>query len=338
MKSINTFEHCDAEILIAGAGPAGLTAAHYAARANLRTLTVEEIAPGGQALNIDTLENYPGNVARGEVPARDGFEFCDDLYRQAKSFGAKFVMEGAAALARETPAGGAPLFALTLKSGKVLHAPALILATGAKRRVLDVPGEARLTGRGVSYCASCDGPFFRGKRILVVGGGDSACDEAQYLSRLSVQITLIHRRGKLRAQKALAERVLSNPNITVRFNTRLVEIRGEDKVDSVILEETPADGGNSSQTNTAKEDMDAVFIFAGSLPRTDLVQNLGVQFDESGYVITDQRMAASTPGLFAAGDVRASPFRQVVIAAGEGAVAAHCAAQYIDELKGESYR
>jgi thioredoxin reductase (NADPH) len=340
---MDSFEHCAADILIAGAGPAGLTAAQYAARANLRALVVEEMAPGGQALNIGTLENYPGNVAHGETPARGGFEFCEDLYRQAENFGAKFVMEGAASLERETPDGGAPLFALTLKSGKTLRAPALILATGAKHRTLDVPGEARLAGRGVSYCASCDGPFFRGKRILVVGGGDSACDEAQYLSRLSGHITLIHRRGKLRAQKALAERVLSNPAITARFNTQLAGIQGGDKVSSVILEEkiieeNTAGGGNSGQTRTVEEDMDAVFIFAGSIPRTELVQNLGLAFDEAGYVITDQGMAASIPGLFAAGDVRSSPFRQIVVAAGEGAIAAHRAAQYIDALKGESYR
>lgn len=317
----------DADLLILGAGPAGLCAAQYGSRANLSTLVVEEMAPGGQALNIDTLENYPGNVARGDLPPRSGFEFSADLHKQAEDFGAKFIMEGAVSLGRED-AGG---FALSLSGGGTLRAPAVILATGAVHRTLDIPGEQKLAGRGVSYCAACDGPFFKGKRMLVVGGGDSACDEAQYLSRLSPDIVLVHRKEKFRAQKALADRVLSNPNISVRFHTRLVEIRGEEKVSSVVLEH---DG------TPAEEPFDAVFVFIGSLPRTELLRNMkdGPEFDESGYVITDQRMATSVPGLFAAGDVRSCPFRQVVVAAGEGAVAAHCAALYIDTLKGEVYR
>lgn len=318
-------EPCGADLLILGAGPAGLCAAQYGSRANLRTTVVERMAPGGQALNIDVLENYPGNVERDGVPARTGFEFCGDLYRQAENFGAKFVLEDALRLEKE-PDG---VFALTLSGGGVLRAPAVILAAGAERRELGVPGERELAGRGVSYCATCDGPFFKGGRILVVGGGDSACDEAQYLSRLSPRITLIHRRGTLRAQKALAQRVLSNPNIKVRFNTKLVEIRGRERVSSAVLDE----GGTRIE-----EAAEAVFIFAGSIPRTELVRNLGVELDEAGCVVTDQKMAASVPGLFAAGDVRSSPFRQVVVAAAEGAVAAHCAAAYLDALKGETYR
>jgi thioredoxin reductase (NADPH) len=323
----------DADILILGAGPAGLSAAQYGSRANLRVLVVEEMAPGGQALNIDVLENYPGNVGRDEAPPKSGFEFCEDLYRQAESFGAQFIMEGAVSLVREKPKNSGPedsgpgFFAATLSGGRILRVPAVILATGAKRRTLDVPGEKDFEGRGVSYCATCDGPFFKGKRILVVGGGDSACDEAQYLSRLSGRITVVHRKSMFRAQKSLAERVLSNPNIEVRFNTRLVEIKGDGKVGSVLLE-GPAD--------KYEEPADAVFIFAGSIPQTALVRDLA-RLDESGYVVTDQSMAAA-PGLYAAGDVRSSPFRQVVVAAGEGAVAAHCAAAYIDSLRGEVYR
>lgn len=322
----------DADLLIVGAGPGGLSAAQYGSRANLRVLVVEEMAPGGQVLNIDVLENYPGNTAHGDVPARNGFEFSEDLHRQAEDFGAEFIMEGAASLSKDGAA-----FTLTLSGGRVLRAPALILATGAKRRLLGIPGEERLTGRGVSYCATCDGPFFKGKRMFVIGGGDAACDEAQYLSRLSNDIVLVHRRERLRAQKALAERVLSNPNIKVRFNTLLAEIKGDAKVSSVVLEGTTNEGREGGGDRT-EEETAAVFIFAGSLPRTELLQNLGVEFDESGYVITDQTMAASPPGLFVVGDVRSSPFRQVVVAAGEGAVAAHSAALYLDGLKGESYR
>ncbi|MDR1507232.1 MAG: FAD-dependent oxidoreductase [Treponema sp.] len=323
----------DADLLILGAGPAGLSAAQYGSRANLRVLAVEEMAPGGQALNIGLLENYPGNVGRGGFPPRSGFEFCEDLHRQAESFGAQFIMEGAVSVVRETAGapgngGGPGFFAVTLSGGGVLCAPAVILATGASHRALGVPGEQELEGRGVSYCAACDGPFFKGKRILVVGGGDSACDGAQYLSRLSDTVIMIHRKGMFRSQKALADRVLSNPNITVRFNTRLVEIKGENKVVSAAL--------CGADCAVYEQPVDAVFIFAGSVPKTSLVKDLA-PLDEAGYVVTDQSMAAS-PGLYAAGDVRSSPFRQVVVAAGEGAVAAHCAAAYIDSLKGEIYR
>jgi thioredoxin reductase (NADPH) len=167
----------------------------------------------------------------------------------------------------------------------------------------------------------------------VVGGGDAACDEAQYLSRLTGTVILVHRKGMFRAQRALAERTLANPHIEVRFNTRLLEIKGEPsarpKVTSALLE---GPGGNSEIP------VDAVFIFAGSVPQTTLVKDLGVQMDEAGYIITNQNMESSVPGLFVAGDVRSSPFRQVVVAAGEGAVAAHCAAAYLDSLRGKSYR
>jgi thioredoxin reductase (NADPH) len=322
----------DADLLIVGAGPAGLSAAQYGARASLKVVVLEQMAPGGQALNIDVLENYPGNVGREDAPPRSGFEFSEDLYRQAKNFGAEFIMEDAAGAAKE-----GDLFTLTLSSGKTLRAPVLILAAGAVRRKLEVPGETDYYGRGVSYCATCDGPFFKGKRILVVGGGDSACDEAQYLSRLTDKLILVHRKSMFRAQKSLAERTLANPHIDVRFTTRLLAIRGEAKVTSVTLQGQPGKSQGEGEGEPYEEAMDAVFIFAGSIPQTSLVKNLGVQCDEAGYVITDQTMATSVPGLYAAGDVRSSPFRQVVVAAGEGAVAAHCAAAYIDSLKGLSY-
>jgi thioredoxin reductase (NADPH) len=178
-----------------------------------------------------------------------------------------------------------------------------------------------------------------------VGGGDAACDEAQYLSRLTDTLILVHRKSMFRAQRALAERVLANPNIDVRFHTKLLEILGDTKVTSVELEgkiQTSAGSGNGGSPESAgvkqyEEPIDAVFVFAGSVPQTALVKELGAELDETGYVITDQSMASSVPGLFAAGDVRSSPFRQVVVAAGEGAVAAHSAALYLDNLKGFKY-
>ncbi|MDR1909392.1 MAG: FAD-dependent oxidoreductase [Spirochaetaceae bacterium] len=302
----------DSDLIILGGGPAGLTAAQYGARANLRVLVIEQLAPGGQALNIDKLENYPGIA-----PEKTGYEFAGDLHRQAEAFGAAFLSDSVLSLRRE---GG--VFLAGLGSGEERRAPAVIIATGTKYRTLGIPGESEFTGRGVSYCAVCDGPFFRERKIFVVGGGDSACGEAQYLSRLSPRIVLIHRRDRFRAQKSLAERVLHNPRIEVRFNTRMLEIRGEAAVSGVKLE------GKA----VYEEDAAAVFIFTGALPQAGFAAGLGLETDEGGFLVTDQRMATAIPGLFAAGDVRATPFRQVVVAAGEGAVAAHSAAANLVEM------
>jgi thioredoxin reductase (NADPH) len=321
----------DVDLIIIGAGPAGLTAAQYGARSNLSVLVLEQLAPGGQALLIDVLENYPGIA-----PGKTGFDFCEDLRRQAEGFGAKFLTEQAQTLTKE-----GEKFTVSVGNAQSLNAPTVILATGAKHRPLDIPGEKEFFGRGVSYCATCDGPFFKNKRIFVVGGGDAACDEAQYLSHLSSQVILIHRREKFRAQKALADRVLHNPNIKVRFNTVMKEIKGTGgKVSSVVLGKTGSSESELSGENV-EESADAVFIFTGTIPQTSLVSGgqggLIAKTDEAGYIITDECMASSVPGLFAAGDVRASPFRQVITAAADGAVAAHSAAAYIDYLKGESY-
>jgi thioredoxin reductase (NADPH) len=301
------------DLIIIGAGPAGLSAAQYGARANLKTLILEQLAPGGQALFIDVLENYPGII-----PGKTGFEFCRDMHRQAEEFGAVFLTQGAAALERE-----GRFFTVTLGNGEKRRAAAVIIASGAKHRTLDIPGEADFTGQGVSYCAVCDGPFFKNKKIFVVGGGDAACDEAQYLSRLSSRVVLVHRRDKFRAQKALVERVSRNPHVEIRLNTVIKEIRGEQKVSSLVLEQT-------GSGKTYEEAADGVFIFTGIIPQSFLMPEL--EKDENGYIITDQRMAASVAGVFAAGDVRASPFRQAVVAAAEGAVAAHSAAAYRETL------
>ena len=326
----------NADVLIIGAGPAGLTAAQYGARAGLKVLVIEQMSPGGQALMIDVLENYPGNVelrdAAGSViaPPRSGFDFAQDMHRQAEEFGASFLSEEVVSLVKEGDA-----FTAILAGGEKRTAPAVIFATGTAHRCLDIPGEKEFSGRGVSYCAACDGAFFKGKKIFVIGGGDAACDEAQYLSRLSPQVILVHRRDRFRAQSSIAQRVMNNNNIEVRFNTVIKEIRGEQKVSSVVLE----CGGE-----TYEEEADAVFVFAGMIPRSSLVSGITAEgsrvaeLDKSGYIVTNQKMASSVPGLFAAGDVRSGAFRQVVVAAGEGAVAAHSAAEYIDDLRGSVYR
>jgi thioredoxin reductase (NADPH) len=304
------------DLIVIGGGAAGLAAAQYGARASLKTLLVEEMAAGGQALLIDALENYPGVM--GPV---SGYDLSETMRKQAEAFGAAFLSASVLALRKE---GG--LFLVETSEGE-LSAPAAVLATGAKHRHIGCPGEEELGGRGVSYCATCDGPFFKGKRMLVVGGGDAACDEAAFLAKLSDKIVIAHRKDRFRAQAALAERTLRNPRIEVRFDTVAKEIKGGKKVESVVL----GRGDGSSY----EEPFDAVFVFVGSIPQSGLA--LEARKDDSGCIVTDDRMATSVPGLFAAGDVRASVFRQLITAASDGAIAAHSASQYLDERKGEAY-
>jgi len=307
----------DKDLIIIGAGPGGMAAAQYGARANLKVLVIEEMAPGGQALNISDLENYPG------IPEPiSGFEFSQNMEKQAETFGAEFLTASATKLTKN-----GDIFTVTTSNGEFTSLT-VIMSTGAKPRLLNVKGEKEYSGRGVSFCATCDGPFFKDKKILVVGGGDAACDEASFLSNLSSKITMIHRKDRFRAQKSLADRVLKNKKIKVKFNTVVKEIKGDFKVGSVILK-------NTLTGKEKEEKFDAVFIFIGSLPQTSLIPN--EKTDEGGFVITNQRMETETPGLFAVGDLRATPFRQVIVAAGEGAVATHCATQYIDDIKGMKY-
>lgn len=305
------------ELVIIGAGAAGLAAAQYGARANLKTLVVEEMAPGGQALLIDMLENYPGIL-----DPVSGYDLTETMRAQAERFGAEFLSTSVEKVEKQGTG-----FAVRSSDG-IIGAEAVIVATGAKHRRLNVPGEEEFIGRGVSYCATCDGPFFKGKRILVVGGGDSACDEAMYLSKLSDKVVMIHRKDRFRAQKALAERVLHNPAIKVVFNTVAAKISGTKKVESISLR-------NTATGEIHDEPFDAIFVFVGSDPNTSMVPD--VAKDETGSIITDDRMASSIPGLFAAGDVRVSPFRQIITACSDGAIAAHAASQYIDEMRGAAY-
>jgi thioredoxin reductase (NADPH) len=316
------------DLLIAGAGPAGLSAAQYGARAGLKTLVIEAASIGGEMLNIDRLENYPGAGGEGS-----GAALAETMRLQAVGAGAEFLAGTAQALACNGGGGftvavdeyGAPAV-----PGGVILAGTVIIASGARRKPLGVPGEAEFYGRGVSYCAACDGPFFKGKKIFVVGGGDAACDEARFLARLSPFVRLVHRRGVLRAQNAVAARVLGDPAITVSLETSITEIKGGQKVEAVVLRD-------EASGETREESADAVFIFAGIEPRSELAAGAALdprpQLDAARFIVTDQTMATAAPGVFAAGDVRASPFRQVVTAAGDGAIAAHGAARYLEELR-----
>ncbi|MDR2842217.1 MAG: FAD-dependent oxidoreductase [Spirochaetaceae bacterium] len=307
------------DLLIVGAGPAGLTAAQYGARAGLRVLVFEQDSVGGQALLIDNLENYPGNTA-----GKSGKALVLEMHKQAMDFGAEFSNSKALALSKNSD------WTLVLEGGEQICSAAVILASGASHNTLDVPGEQEFSGNGVSYCAACDGPFFKNKKIFVVGGGDSACDEARFLSNLSSKITVLHRRDKLKAQKSIAKRVLNDPAIKVRLNTAVSKIKGSGKVESIVIKDLVS--GNETE-----ESADAVFVFTGIVPRNELFLNASAghvpKVDSGGFIVTNQLMATSLQGLFAAGDVCATPFRQVCVACGQGALAAYSAAQYIEGLR-----
>lgn len=307
------------DIIIVGGGPAGLSAAQYAARAGLSAHLFEEMAPGGQVLIVDELENYPGF----DEPI-SGFELSDKFAKQAERFGA-VIHYGTVEVIDHMEDGS---FTVKTSDG-TFTVPVVIFATGAKRRELNVPGEKEYQGKGVSYCATCDGPLFRGKKILVVGGGDSACGESLFLSKLSGNIVIVHRKDRFRAQRSIAGNVEHDEHIDVRFMHTVNEIKGNGKkVTSVSLH-------NAETNEDYDEDFDAVFVFIGAEPRTALVPY--AQTDDSGYLETNEVMRTSVPGLYAVGDIRTTPFRQIVTAASDGAIAAHAAAEYIDELKGQAY-
>ena len=301
------------DFVVVGAGAAGLTAAQYGARSGLDTLLIDSSDAGGQALNIFTLENFPGFF-----PAVKGRTFIDNMQAQAQSFGAEIALARVKSIDKIKNQ-----FIIKTDKGSV-SCYTVLIATGAEHRKLGAKGESEFNGRGVSYCATCDGPFFRGGKIFVVGGGDSALEEAFYLSSLSEQVILVHRRDQFRAQKAIQQKIKKNKNITVIFNTEIAEIKGGQKVESVVLRDTVS-GEKVEQT------ADAVFIFVGMNPRTDLVSML--RKDEGGYLITNYRMETSVPGMYAAGDVRAKPFRQLITAASDGAIAAHQAHEYVTMIK-----
>ena len=296
------------DYVIIGAGCAGLASAQYAARGGLSVLVLDLAGAGGQVLQIADLENYPG-----VFPAVDGATYMMTMQKQAESFGAKIVQAQVLSIDKT---GGSFL----VKTKKASYeATCLCIATGAIHRNLEVPGEKELSGRGVSYCATCDGPFFRNKKIVVVGGGDSACSEAIYLSTISSDVSIIHRRDKFRAQQAVIDKMLE-AGVKPVYDSVVKSINGEGRVQSVTIENVKT--GEQSELST-----DAVFIFTGMLPQTDLVEMLPK--DPSGYILTDENMETSVPGLFAAGDVRSKPFRQVVTAVSDGAIAAHVASERI---------
>jgi thioredoxin reductase (NADPH) len=301
------------DLLIAGGGPAGLTAGLYAARARLRTLLIENMAPGGQTASTFMVENYPGFP-----DGISGLDLAQAMERQAKRFGLEIIN---AEVQQLTSRGH--LWEVN-QEGKKFNAKAVIVATGVKPVKLGIPGEEKLKGRGVSYCATCDGPFFRGQDIGVIGGGDSAVDEALYLTRFARLVYLIHRRNSLRAEKILQERAFQNEKIKILWNTVVCKVLGETGVEELELKNL-----ETQKKQTLK--VSGVFFYVGLKPNTEFLRGV-VSMDEQGYVITDENMATSAPGIFAAGDVRQKVLRQVTTAVGDGATAAFAVERYVDSL------
>lgn len=301
------------DVIIVGAGPAGMTAAVYTSRANLSTLMLERGIPGGQMANTEEIENYPG------FETILGPDLSTKMFEHAKAFGAEYAYGDVTELIDE---GNFK----TIKSGnKEYKARAIIITTGAEYRKMGIPGEKELTGRGVSYCAVCDGAFFKQKNIVVIGGGDSAVEEGAYLTRFADKVTIIHRRDELRAQKILQDRAFANEKIDFIWNSTVKQVNEKDgKIGSVTLVST-VDG-----TETVM-DTDGMFVYIGMDPLTAPFKSLGI-LDDHGYIVTNEEMETEVPGIYAAGDVRQKTLRQVVTATGDGSIAAQACQKYIEEL------
>lgn len=301
------------DVVIIGAGPAGMTAAVYTSRGNLSTLMIERGIPGGQMANTEEVENYPG------FEHILGPELSTKMFDHAKKFGAEYAYGDV----QEIIDGEA--FKIIKAGGKEYKARSIILTTGAEYKKMGIPGETELGGRGVSYCAVCDGAFFRNKELVVVGGGDSAVEEGVYLTRFASKVTIVHRRDELRAQKILQDRAFANEKIEFIWNHTVKSINDENgKVGGVTLASTVDD---SEQEFKA----DGVFIYIGMLPLTKPFVNLGI-LNENGYILTNEQMETKIPGIFAAGDVREKTLRQIVTATGDGSIAAQAAQHYLEEL------
>lgn len=301
------------DMIIVGGGPAGLTAGLYAQRSRLNTLLIERLSPGGQVLTTDWVDNYPGFP-----DGISGFDLIDKMRLQAERFGLPIISDEIISLSVQGPEKK-----LEGTQG-AYRARTLVIASGATHRKLGVPGENLLSGKGVSYCATCDGPFFRDQDIAVVGGGDTAVQESLYLTRFVKKIYLIHRRDQLRACKVLQEKALTNPQIQPVWNAQVEAILGTDGVEEVRIKKVD---GTPDQTLPVK----GIFILVGVLPNTDWLKGT-LSLDTQGFIRTNDRLATSIRGVFAAGDVRKKLLRQISTAVGDGAAAVFSAEQYLEGL------
>ncbi|OXS79389.1 thioredoxin-disulfide reductase [Domibacillus enclensis] len=304
------------DVIIIGAGPAGMTAAVYTSRANLSTLMIERGVPGGQMANTEEVENYPG------YDHILGPELSTKMFDHSKKFGAEYAYGDIKSITDGKEYK-------TINAGsKQYKARAIIITTGAQYKKIGVPGENELGGRGVSYCAVCDGAFFKEKDLVVVGGGDSAVEEGVYLTRFAKKVTIVHRRDELRAQKILQDRAFANEKVDFIWSHTVKEINEKDgKVGGVTLVST--ENGEEREFPA-----DGVFIYIGMVPLTKPFLDLGITNDE-GYIVTNEKMETKIPGIYAAGDVREKMLRQIVTATGDGSIAAQAAQHFIEELKEE---
>ena len=308
------------DAIIIGGGPAGLTAGIYLSRARMDTLLIEKALPGGQAILTEIIENYPG-FPHGIA----GPELMQKMEEQAVRFGLK--IEYGEVEEVKIKEDKVKIVRINNQEYKTLT---IILASGAEASKLEVPGEEELRGRGVSYCATCDAPFFKHQKIVVVGGGDTAIEEALYLTKFVWEVTIIHRRDRLRATKILQERVFANKKINFAWDSVVTRVLGNEKVEGVLIQ--------NKKTGEEKEiPCQGVFVFVGNIPNSNFLKKL-VKLGEKGYILTDDNMMTSQEGIYACGDVRKKILRQVVTACGEGATASFAAQKYIEEIKGVSYR
>jgi thioredoxin reductase (NADPH) len=311
------------DAIIIGGGPAGLTAGIYLSRARMSTLLIEKAFPGGQAILTEVIENYPGfplGIA--------GLDLMQKMEEQSVRFGLKIEYgEVAEVKIKEDKEDKVKIVKINNQEYKTL---AIILASGAEASKLEVPGEEELRGKGVSYCATCDAPFFKDQKIVVVGGGDTAIEEALYLTKFVREVTIIHRRDRLRATKILQERVFANKKINFTWDSVVTKILGKEKVEGVLIQ--------NKKTGEEREIFcQGVFVFVGNIPNSKFLNEV-IKLDEKGYILTDDNMMTSQEGVYACGDVRKKLLRQVITACGEGATAAFAAQKYIEELKGVSYK
>lgn len=307
------------DVIILGAGPAGLSAALYAGRACLKTLLIEKAMPGGQITLTNDIENYPGQLLEGE----SGFSLTERMGQQADKFGVERAYDEIISIDLSSTEK-----VLTGQSSEYC-AKTVIIATGAHPRPIGCENEAQFTGRGISFCATCDGAFFRDLDVYVVGGGDSAVEEAIYLTRFARKVTIIHRRDQLRAVKSIQERAFANEKIGFLWNTVVEKVDGDVALSEMTVRNVAT--GETSVIRASEEDgMFGLFGFVGFDPNTALFE--GKVSMERGYIVTDEDMHTSVPGVFAAGDVRVKSLRQVVTAAADGAIAAMQCAKYIEEM------
>ncbi|HLS10440.1 thioredoxin-disulfide reductase [Lentibacillus sp.] len=301
------------DVIVAGAGPAGMTAAVYASRANLNTLMIERGVPGGQMVDTEEVENYPG------FDHILGADLSNKMFEHSRKFGAEYAYGD---ISKVEDYGD---YKLIIAGDKEYKTRSLIISTGAQFKKMGIEGESELTGRGVSYCAVCDGAFFKERELVVIGGGDSAVEEGMYLTRFADKVTIVHRRDKLRAQNILQERAFKNEKMDFIWDTVAESINGtERKVSSVTLK-------NVKSGAKYDHSIDGVFIYIGMVPLSEPYQSLGITNAE-GYISTNEKMETDVPGIFAAGDIRAKELRQIVTATGDGSIAAETAIKYVETL------